>query len=209
MSISKVQVLFCVAFFSVCLLADEKLVLEFDLENDVLSMSHNVPNFLFEPTRNYSGDSDVNINDISYPALANHLVVTGLVRIDNEVVGIVTEQEIIYIDAITQKPMAESMWLIRLNAPGITGFMSVLQKEDASPIFSLVEKVQKNQDKVWSDKWQMFLSTVGKQTVQFASGDLQKYQGGLFEEYDGLNSADFAKLGRFRGRIQFVIYPHE
>ena len=190
-------------------MAGDKLVLEFDLENDVLSLSHNIDQFLFAPTRNYLGESGININDMSSPSLRDHLVATGLVRINNEVVGLVTEQEILYTDPETQKPMAESMWMFRLNTPGLTGFMSVLQKEDASKIFSLVQEVRDNQGKKWADAWQMFLTTAAKTRVQFASGELSKYQGGIFEEYNGLNPGDFTRLGRFRGRIQFVIYPRE
>jgi len=45
----------------------------------------------------------------------------------------------------------------------------------------------------------MFLSTSGDTLVQYASDDLQTYQGGKFEEYNGLNTADFHNYGKFRG----------
>ncbi|NOX49339.1 MAG: hypothetical protein GXP16_02235 [Gammaproteobacteria bacterium] len=189
-------------------LAGDKLVLEFD-SDDLLSLSHNIDDFFSTPTRNYQGEAEQNVNDMSAPALKNHLVVTGLVRMNGEVVGLVTEQEIVHIDEETKRATAESMWMFRLNYPGLTGFMSVLQREEASSIVSLIQEVASNQDKQWEDKWQMFLSTAGKAHVQFASGELSKFQGGKFEEYNGLNPADLARQGEFRVRVQFVIYPRE
>jgi hypothetical protein len=53
----------------------------------------------------------------------------------------------------------------------------------------------------------MFLSTAEETRIQYASGELSKYHGGIFEEYNGINPGDFRRLGKFRGRIQFVIYP--
>ncbi len=189
-------------------MADDKLVLVFDFD-DLLSLSHNIDGFLFTPTRNYQDEAEHNINDMSAPSLKNHLAVTGLVRMNGEVVGFVTEQEIIYEDEETKRHMAQSMWMFRINYPGLTGFMSVLQREDPHHIFSLVKEVTGNQEKRWEDKWQMFLSTAGETRIQFASGELSKFQGGLFEEYNGLNPADFARWGRFRARIKFVIHPRE
>jgi hypothetical protein len=186
--------------------ADDKLILELDLEADLLSLSHNIENFLFSPTRNYQGDGNKDINNMKYPSLKNYLAATGLVRLKGEVIGFATEQEIVYKDSETQLPMAHSMWMLTLNHPGLIGFLAVEQKEDASSVFSLVQKVMSNKEKVWNDEWQMFLSTSGETKVQYASGDLEKYQGGIFEEYNGVNPADLRNYGKFRGRIKFVLY---
>lgn len=187
-------------------LAGEKLVLELDLETDLLSLSHNINNFLFAPTRNYRADGKQNINTMEYPSLKDHLAATGLVRMNGEVVGFATEQEIVYKDAGTDKPSANSMWMFRLNYPGLNGFIAVEQKEDASKVFSLAQEVINRQDKEWEDKQYMFLSTDGKTHIQYASGELAKYQGGVFEEYNALNPADFKQYGRFRAAIRFIIY---
>ncbi|MCG8325498.1 MAG: hypothetical protein MI673_08275 [Thiotrichales bacterium] len=188
--------------------AADKLVLVVELEEDLLSMSHNIDEFLFAPTRNYLENGERNINDMgSFPALKDQLAATALVRLDNEIIGFATEHEIIRKDPATQHPVADSMWIFRLHHPGLTGFMAVQQKEDAINVFSLAREVMDNPDRDWKNEWQMFLSTSGITKVQFASGDLAKYQGGVFEEYNGLNPGDLKNFGRFRGRIEFVIYP--
>lgn len=199
--------IFSIMFFSPHIFAEDKLVLDLDLESDLLSLSHNIDNFLFAPTRNYQGDANKDINNMKYSSLKDHLAATALVRLRGEVVGFATEQEIVYKDEGTQLPMASSMWMFRLNYPGLTGFMVVEQRENASAVFSLVHKVINNQEQEWQDGWQMFLSTVGETRIQYASGELSKYRDGQFEEYNGVNTGDFARLGRFRGKIQFVIYP--
>ncbi len=187
--------------------AADKLVLQLDLESDLLSLSHSVENFLFKPTQNYQPGSQENINIMAHAALKDHLAATILVRYEGEVIGIATEQEILYVDKQTQNKMARSMWMIQLNHPGLTGFLVVEQTENAAAVFGLVQKVMANQTKQWPDEWQMFLSTSGDTLVQYASGDLQAYQGGKFEEYNGLNTADFHNYGKFRGKIEFVIHP--
>ncbi len=112
-------------------LAADKLVLDLDLDQDLLSLSHNIDNFLFSPTRNYAGSEVRIINDISvYEALKNHLVASALVRIDGKVVGVATEQELLYVDSDSGRTLANSMWLIRLNEPGMQGFLAVNQIED-------------------------------------------------------------------------------
>jgi len=198
----------CVVVLCLNSSADEPLVLEFDFD-DLLSISHNIEGFIFPATQNFWGDSKKNINDMSAEALKDQLSATGLVRLNGEVVGFVTEQERLYVDAETNKPMAESMWMFRLNSPGITGFMAVLQHEDPTGVFSLMQQVTSEPEKNWPDEWQLFLSTAGETHIQFASGELEKYQGGLFEEYNGANPSDFSRLGRFRGKIRFVIAAAE
>jgi hypothetical protein len=191
-------------------LAADKLVLDLDLDQDLISLSHHVNGFLFLPTKNYAASQDRVINDISmHEVLQNHLVATALVRIDGKVVGLATEQELLYEDPISGRKLANSMWLIRLNEPGLQGFLVVNQIEDAHDIFSMAEKVMQSPDQTWKDEMQMFLSTSGETRVQAAYGDLAIYQGGLFEEYNGLNPSDYANFNRFRARIQFVIYPKE
>ena len=188
--------------------ADNELVLVLDAEKDLLSLSHNIDQFLFAPTRNYQATGEDNINNMqAYPVLANNLSVTGLLRMNGEVVGFATEQEIVSIDPDSQHPVAESLWVIRLNHPDLQGFISVLQKEDGIETFSLAEKVNANQEKEWPDRWYRFLSTSGEVRVQLASGDLARYQGGIFREYNYLNPSDLANFGHFRARIEFVISP--
>jgi hypothetical protein len=140
-------------------------------------------------------------------ALTNHLAATVLVRMAGEVVGFATEQEAVTPLAPNQRPLAESAWLITLNRPGLQGVLAVAQREDASGVFELVQRVVQQPQEEWEDRPQRFLSTLGSATVQLATGDLAAYQGGIFEEYNFLNPADFGRLGRFRGAIQFVIYP--
>jgi hypothetical protein len=191
-------------------LAADKLVLDLDLDQDLLSLSHNVDGFLFPVTRNYAESDEQVINDISvHDVLKNHLIASALVRIDGKVVGMATEQELIYVDHDSGRPLANSMWLIRLNEPGLQGFLVVNQIEDAYDVFSMAEKVMQSPDQSWKDEMLLFLSTSGETRVQAAYGDLAAYQGGVFEEYNGLNPSDYARLNRFRARIQFVIYPKE
>lgn len=201
----------CLAFFfSYSVPAADKLVLNLDLDRDLMSMAHNVDNFLFSPTRNYMESGGRVINDISgIDVLKNHLVATALVRIDDKVVGMATEQELLYIDSDTGRKLANSMWLIRLNVPGLQGFLVVNQIEDAHDIFSMAQKVMQSPEQIWEDKMLLFLSTSGETRVQSAYGDLAIYQGGIFEEYNGLNPSDYAKFNRFRARIQFIVYPKE
>ena len=189
--------------------AVEKLILEIDLERDLISLSHNIENFIFSPTRNYPAAGEININQLQgYPNLNNHLAATALVRLNGDVIGYATEQEILGIDPETQHPIADSMWMLTLNHPDLKGFLVVKQREDGSGIFALVNQVLENPDRVWEDKWQILLSTIGEAHVQFASGDLLPYQDGVFEEYNGINQADYAAYHRFRGKIRFIVYPH-
>ncbi len=188
--------------------AENELVLVMDTEKDLLSLSHNIEQFLFAPTRNYPAGSKENINTMqAYPELANNLSVTGLLRIDGEVVGFATEQEVLSLDPSSQRPVADSLWVIRLNRPDLQGFIAVLQREDGSEVFSLARQVSENQDKEWEDRWYRFLSTSGEVRVQLGSGALSRYQGGVFQEYNYLNPSDLARFGYFRARIEFVISP--
>ena len=189
--------------------AAERLELEIDLERDLISLSHNIENFIFSPTRNYPAAGETNINQLqAYTNLNNHLAATVLVRMNGDVIGYATEQEILGIDPETQHLIANSMWMLTLNHPDLKGFLVVKQREDGSGIFALVNQVLENPDRVWEDKWQILLSTIGEVRVQFASGDLLPYQDGVFEEYNGINQADYAAYHRFRGKIRFIVYPH-
>ena len=188
---------------------DDKLILELDLETDGLSMSHYIDNFFFAPSENYAVGSDQNMNDMSYPALVNHLIATAMVRMNGEVIGVATEQEIVHFDETTGLPSANSAWLIKLNAPGLTGFIAVEQIEDASATGMLIGEVMADPQADWADTFQFVLSSVPGTHVQYASGDLAKYQGGIFEEYNAINQTDIKNFGRFRGRIRFEIYSAE
>jgi len=211
-SILKIGVLSMCLNLCLCseVLAADKLVLDLDMDKDLLSMSHNIENFLFPATRNFSASSEHVINDISgQEVLRNHLVATATLRMDGEVVGMATEQELLYIDPDSGRKLANSMWLIRLNKPGLKGFLVVNQIEDAHDIFIMAQKVMQSPDQTWKDEMLMFLSTSGETRVQAAYGDLAIYQGGIFEEYNGLNPSDYAKFSRFRARIRFVIFPNK
>jgi len=190
--------------------AADRLVLDLDLDRGPLSMSHNVDGFLFAPTRNYADGDDNVVNDMTvHDALKDHLVVTAFVKIDDNVVGIATEQEYFLIDPDSGKLVANSMWLIRLNAPGLSGFLVVNQIESGDEIFSMVQRVMENPEGPWEDETKMYLSTSGDARVQQAWGDLVSYQGGKFEEYNGLNPSDYKKFNRFNPKIRFVIYPKD
>jgi len=201
-------VLFSAMLVSLPVAAADKLVLDLDLDGDLLSLSHHVDNFLFTPTMNFSLHVAGNLSDnIKVDALKNHLVASSLVRINGEIAGVATEQEVLVFDEATGRKYAESAWLIMLNYPGATGFIAVKQQEEPGQAFALVGKVMENPEGDWEDKDQRFLSTSDSPTVQLATGDLAGYQGGRFEEYNSLNPADFKRYQRFRPKIQFVIYP--
>lgn len=186
---------------------EDKLVLEVDLENDALSLSHNIDDFFFTPTANYESGSKKNINNIKYAPLKDHLVATALVRMNGEVVGIATETEIVYLDD-PKNLRAHSMWSIKLNAPGLNGFISVEQMEDTSKGAALMGEVFQNPNKKWKDEWHMLPRSVKGTKVQHASGDLAEYNGGKFQEFNGTNQADLKKYGKFRGKISIEVYKN-
>ena len=201
-------VLFSAVLVNLPVAAADKLVLDLDLDADLLSLTHHVDNFLFTPTLNFSLHVAGNLSDnIKVDALKNHLVASSLVRINGEIAGVATEQELLVFDEATGRKYAESAWLITLNYPGASGFIAVKQQEEAGPAFGLVSKVMENPEGDWEDKDQRFLSTSDSPTVQLATGDLAGYQGGRFEEYNSVNPTDFKRYQRFRPKIQFVIYP--
>lgn len=183
----------------------EPLVLDLDLEQDSLNVSHAIPGFFFPATRNRTPFSDRDLNAAFAAApLRNALAATVLVRRDGAVVGFATEQEIVTPPS-AGKPVAASAWLITLTRPGLAGVIAVTQEEDASGVFALAQRVTSAPDQAWEDRPQRFLSTAGTARVALATGELAPYQGGRFEEYNLLNPADWKRLGRFRGAIQFVI----
>lgn len=198
--------LFSLVNYSALAQAGGVLTLDLDLENDGLSMSHNIENFFFAPTENFAPGSEENMNDMSYPVLRDHLIATALVRLDGEIVGVATETERVYVDEETGLA-AQSMWVIRLNKPGLTGFIVVEQIEDASTVAGTVGEVLTEPEADWPDEWTMYLSSVEGSQVGYASEDLANYSGGIFEEYNGFNPGDLKNHGRFRGKIQFKIYP--
>ncbi len=190
--------------------AAENLVLDLDTDVDLVSMTHNIDGFLFKPTMNFSADIAGNLSTrFNDEHLKGYLAATAVVRLNGEVAGFATEQEVLTVDAESGHPMAKSAWLITLNYPGASGVLAATQEEDASPAFGLVTQVMQNPDGDWKDEFQRFLSSSNAPTVQLATGDLSAYQGGRFEEYNFVNPADFKNLQRFRAKIQFVIYPPE
>jgi hypothetical protein len=190
--------------------AEEKLVIDLDMDSDLLSMSHNIDGFVFASTMNFSANRGGNINDLFMDdSLKNNLAATALVRIDGKIAGYATEQESLVTDSESGHPIAESAWLITLTYPGLSGVLAVTQQEDAGPVFGLISQVMENPDGDWEDEFQGFLSSSNSPTVQLATGDLAVYQGGRFEEYNFANPADLKNYGRFRAKIQFVIYPAE
>jgi len=189
--------------------AAEKLVLEMNMDEDLLTITHHIDGFPFKPTMNFSPDLAGNLSDrIKLDSQKSHLSVTTLVRIDGEVAGFATEQEVVLTDA-DGKPYAESAWLFTLNHPRASGFLAVKQRENAAPTFALVQQVMANPDGNWDDNQHEFLSTDGVTLVQLATEGLAPYQGGRFEEYNYVTTSDFRKYGRFRARIVFIIYPKE
>lgn len=190
--------------------AAEKLELEMNMDEDLLTLTHNIDGFPFTPTMNFSPDLAGNLsNRIKVDSLKAHLAVTTLVRIDGEVAGFATEQEIVLTDEKTGKPYAESAWLFTLHHPRASGFLAVKQRENAAPTFALVQQVAANPDGNWDDKEHEFLSTDGVTLVQMATDGLAAYQGGRFEEYNYVTTSDLKKYGRFRAKILFRIYPKE
>jgi hypothetical protein len=190
--------------------AAEKLVLELDLDRDLLSLSHNIDKFPFAPTMNFSPDVAGNLSDrVKVEALEHHLLASSLVRIDGEIAGFATEQESVQTDPATGKLYAESAWLITLHHPRANGFLAVTQRENAAPTFALVQQVMQNPGGDWSDEPRRFLSTDGVTFVKLATGGLSPYEGGRFEEYNFVTPTDLEEYGRFRARIEFVIYPKE
>lgn len=190
--------------------SDDRLVLDLDMDTDLVSLAHGIDRFLFTPTMNFSPDVAGNLAQrMAVGELKNYLVATATVRIDGKVAGFATEQEVIVDDPATGNKYADSAWLITLHCPGHNGVLAVTQREDARPVFSLVQKVMQNPAGPWEDEFQRYLSTSGTHRITTATGDLARYQGSKFEEYNFVNPADFAKYKRFRAKIQFVIYPRE
>jgi hypothetical protein len=201
----------CAAFAAIApAQAADKLVIDMDMDADLVSLAHNIDAFLFTPTMNFSADVPGNLAGrfVAEP-LKNNLSATALVKINGKLAGYATEQEYLGTDPASGKLFAESAWLITLNYPGASGFIAVKQREDAAPVFGLVQRVMQNPAGPWEDRFQVFLSTTGTHRVSMATNDLAPYLGGRFEEYNVVNPADFAKYKRFRARIQFVIYPKE
>lgn len=207
----RMSIFLSMLFLPIFLQAADRLIIDMDLDADVMSMNHHVDGFLFKPTMNFSSHMGGNLSDMmKTDSLKNHLVLTGLVRINGEIAGVATEQEVIVYDKKTGIKHAESAWLIMLNYPGKSGFIAVKQQEDHKSVFGLVNKVKQNpQSAEWEDGYQRFLSTSNSPTIPLAADDLEMYQGGRFEEYSLVNPTDIRNYGRFRAKIQFVIYPPE
>lgn len=185
--------------------AEEKLLLDVDLS--YLSLSHNVSQFYFQPTKNtYDGTED-NINNMAYPVLDDHLLVTTLLRRDGEVVGVATQTEILEIDE--EAPKSRTLWTIRLSAPDLKGFLVVEQDEDASGVAKLKNEVRDNPHAFFPNEWRMVPTSAEGTRVSYASGDLKRYEGGKFLELFGVNQADPKNYGVYRGRAQLEIHPAE
>lgn len=200
--------IFIILLLSSPLRAAEKLVLDIDADTDMLALSHNIDNFLFKPTHNFSTDLAGDLSKrVQVDALKDHLVISALVRIDGEVAGIATEQETVRVDAETGKLDVDSAWLFILNHPKATGFLAVKQKEGNKKIFELVQEAMQNPDKDYEDKDLYLLGTTSKPVVALATGGVAAYKGGRFEEYNVVNQADFRKKGRFSAKLRFIIYP--
>lgn len=205
------QKIICFSLFMIILVAKplyaaDKLVLDIEIDRDILSLSHNIEGFLFQPTMNFSPDVAGNRSDaIKTPALKNHLLAASLVTIDGETAGIAAELE--KVELATHS--VESSWLIMLNHPKAKGFLAVKQRENPEKVFALVNAVIQNPTADWEDKFHRVLSTAFPVQIEMASDSLSAYQGGRFEEYNFVNQADLKNHNRFRARLQFVIYPAE
>lgn len=154
---------------------DDHLVLVVDR---LLSLSHNVPGFQAPITENYLPGSDQNINLMDFASLDRHLTTTALVSLNGEIVGIATETEIIYGDGKDKR--ANSMWLVRLNAEGMTGFLAVEQIEDASGVDALMKSAPDTSN----GRSVAVRTTMNDTRTLHASGDLSRFESGLFEEYN-------------------------
>ena len=189
-------------------IAKEPLVLDIDMSTDMLSLADNIQNFFFDRTMSFSDmqAGDLNRRMLVDP-LRDHLVVTFLVRIDGEVAGIATEQEIVSIDPESGEPVARSSWLFTLNHPKAKGVLAVAQEENAKQVANMIQQVEENRDKDWPDKYERFLSTSSDARVGVATEGLAQYQGAKFKEYNYLNPADLKNQGHFNGKLQFVIEP--
>ena len=184
----------------------QTLVLELDADRDQLSLIHDVPGMPFAETMNFSPDLAGNLSDrFHHPNLKNHLVISALVYLDGEVAGFATEQEIVTGAKDSDKPSAESAWLITLNHKSHRGVVAVAQSEDASETIGFMAKIAADPNGNWSDQEKWFRSTVGEPTIQLATGTLARYKGGRFSEFNYVNAADLARYGRFRARIRFEI----
>jgi hypothetical protein len=201
--------LVCFMFLPAAVKADGKLVLDLDLEEGLLSLTHHIENFLFDKTASYSKHLAGDLNErIKTDTLKDYLVATALVKMNGEVVGLATEQEYVYLDEATGIPYAKSAWLVSLNHPKMTGVFAVEQIENAAPVFGLVSEVTANPQKDWPDKFQRFLSTSSDARVSTASEGLARFKGAKFEEFNYVNPSDLKNFGRFRPKIQFVITPN-
>lgn len=187
------------------------LILELDADRDMISLSHAsadaVLNAFFPPTENRSPFYDRDLNTaFSVEGLVQELAVTALVRIDGEVVGLATEQETISVDPETGDLVAESAWLMRLTRPGLRGFLAVAQRENPREVFVLASQALRDPESA-EDRDHWVLSTVGRTRVALATDELAPYAGAVFEEHNFVNPGDYERLGRFRGRVRFVIRP--
>lgn len=190
--------------------AAEKLVLDINADEDMLALSHNIDNFLFRPTMNFSqnlaGDLSKRILD---KALKDHLVISLIVRIDGEVAGIATEQETVRTNPETGELDVDSAWLFLLDHPKASGFFAVKQKEGNKEMFGMVEEVMMNPDKEFPDKDHYMLTSTSNPVIELARGGVAAYKGGRFEEYNIINQSEFKHYGRFRARFRFIIHPPE
>lgn len=204
--VNKYFLLFISLVLSSSVFAQETFTFEMDIENDLISLSSNVEDFVFGDTTNLAGDSEENVNNISYPLLENHMTSTVLIRIDGEVAGIAT-QIFRFVDEANMKTRA--IWSLKFNYPGRVGFMAVELSKDITEVMSLFGEVVENPDEDWSDSWQMLRTSAEGSYVQFASGDLSEFQNGSFVEYSGVNQSDLRNFGRFRGKAMFTVYAAE
>lgn len=147
-----------------------------------LSMTSRVSMLPIKSSINKMSNSDENINDITkYPLLKEHLTVSGLATLNDEVIGIATETEII------ENGVANSMWLVRLSKPGLSGFLVVEQHEN--PQKAMANKTEKEVTLPNGTKTKDVIlhMTDRPTTTQHASGDLKRFEGGEFVEYDYFN----------------------
>lgn len=149
---------------------------------DMVSTSHNVEGFMMPNTINTLPGSTKNINNVAHENLKGHLSMTATVKLNDEIVGFATETEIIY---KTEKGTeANSMWLIKLNKEGLKGFIAVEQIERAYDIDNAAAEMMAELKSGKTPKLRRVPTTTPKTKIQYASGDLAKYQGMYFTEYD-------------------------
>lgn len=176
------------------------------LGSQLLSMSHNIEGFFVPKTKNTFPNSETNINNMNYTDLEGLLTLSALVYKDGKPIGIANETEIIY--DFSKKSDANTMWLLRMNAKGYTGFITVEQIENpANADAKIQQELMEAQSKGLKIDKDFLLRTTNKEgaIITHASGDFKKYLGGSFTEYSIVNTGTPNRNGIL---LEFISKPN-